>query len=470
LIWFRSDLRVTDNPALHHACAGADRGAIAVFLVCGSQWRDHDWADIKVGFLLRTLESLSGELEALRIPLLVRDVPRFEDAPETLLDLARRHRCDGLHFNREYEINERERDDRVTEAFAREGLDVLAFTDQTILPPGAVRTGTGTFYTVYTPFRKAWTERIRDAGVPAPLGRPARRAEIPVKPDAVPSAVDGFDPGADQPDRWPAGTRAAPSRLRAFVKGALDSYAAQRDLPGVDGTSSLSPYLAVGAISARQCLAAAVEANDGRLDGGRPGPDTWIGELIWREFYRHVLVGYPRVCRHRAFREQTDRLDWRDDADHFEAWCDGRTGFPIVDAAMRQLNETGWMHNRLRMVAAMFLAKDLFLDWRLGERYFMRRLVDGDLASNNGGWQWAASTGTDAVPYFRVFNPTSQSRRFDADGAFIRRWVPELAGLDAKSIHEPHARGSLFDTVDYPEPIVDHAKARDRVIGAFKAL
>ena len=207
------------------------------------------------------------------------------------------------------------------------------------------------------------------------------------------------------------------------------------------------------------------------MNGGAPGPATWISELIWREFYRHVLVGFPRVGMNRAFKPATERLPWRADEGRFRAWCEGRTGYPIVDAGMRQLAQTGWMHNRLRMIVAMFLSKDLFIDWRRGERHFMRHLVDGDLASNNGGWQWSASTGTDAAPNFRVFNPFAQSRKFDPDGEFIRRWVPELGGADARVLHDPallacERRAGLA----YVEPVCDHSVARQHVIAAFRTL
>ena len=256
--------------------------------------------------------------------------------------------------------------------------------------------------------------------------------------------------------------------LRAFVSKRIESYHTLRDMPAEDGTSALSPYLAAGALSPRQCLHAAMEANRGRAASGKKGVTTWISELIWREFYRHVLIGFPRVCMNRPFRVETDRLPWRDDEDQFAAWCQGHTGVPIVDAGMRQLAETGWMHNRVRMITAMFLTKDLFIDWRWGQRHFMHHLIDGDFANNNGGWQWSASTGTDAAPYFRIFNPFSQSRRFDPEGQYIRRYVPELKALSADEIHEPSA--DVARKCRYPRPIVGHAEARTSAIAAFRRL
>ncbi len=264
-------------------------------------------------------------------------------------------------------------------------------------------------------------------------------------------------------------------KLKKFASDHIDRYKSDRDFPGIPGTSQQSVYLTTGVISPRQCLHIAIEANNGKLDGGLAGPTCWISELIWREFYVHVLEAFPRVCKHRAFKPATDRISWSHDDNMFERWKTGTTGVPIVDAAMRQLNQTGWMHNRLRMVAAMYLTKDLFIDWRWGERYFMQNLVDGFLASNNGGWQWSASTGTDAAPYFRIFNPVSQSRSYDPEGTFIRTYCPELAGLNSDEIHDPYSDATGVaplrrSKLDYPAPIVDHRAARERVLAAFKAI
>ncbi|MCY1406591.1 Deoxyribodipyrimidine photo-lyase [compost metagenome] len=277
-------------------------------------------------------------------------------------------------------------------------------------------------------------------------------------------------PPASLSDLWPAGETEAHDRLQRFIDEAVDDYQLQRDFPAVAGTSQLSPYLAAGVISPRQCLLRALGHNHGEFDSGNSGLVTWINELIWREFYKHILNGYPRVSRHRAFRQETEALPWRHAPDELKAWQEGRTGIPIIDAAMRQLLATGWMHNRLRMIVAMFLTKNLLIDWREGERFFMRHLIDGDLAANNGGWQWSASTGTDAVPYFRIFNPVSQSRRFDSQGWFIKRWLPELADTDEKNIHSPMPPAQLFATSNYPQPIVDLGSSRQRALNAFKNL
>ena len=470
IVWFRGDLRADDNRALYQAAREADRGVVAAFVIAARQWQQHDWADIKVEFLLRNLACLSERLKRLNIPLRILRAHRFADVPQALLTLARETRCGALYFNREYEVNEARRDEVVRRQFEQAGLGVRTFDDQTIVPPHAIRTKQGTFYTVFTPFARAWSAWVEEHGA-EPLPTPRRQPQMASAADPIPETVPGFVLSRGRPDLWPAGERVAQRRLGEFIDRRIAQYKKLRDFPAVDGTSRLSPYLALGVLSPRQCLAEARQANGGRLTAGAAGPATWISELVWREFYRHVLVGFPRVSMNRPFKLETERVPWRTDEDDFRAWCEGRTGVPIIDAAMRQLAATGWMHNRLRMIVAMFLTKDLLIDWRWGERHFMQHLIDGDLASNNGGWQWSASAGTDAAPYFRIFNPYAQSRKFDPQGEFIRQWVPELSELDGRTIHDPSAlppaaRGHF----DYPAPLCNHAAARRRAIAAFSKL
>lgn len=477
LMWFRSDLRVTDNTALWHACRDASRekaGVVAVYTICPDQWASHDMAPVKVDLILRTLRELSTELGTLNIPLRILNAPRFSDVPAALLKVCREVGAHAVYLNKEYEINELRRDEAVAGALADEEISTHAFDDQTVVPPGSLRTGEGRWYTVFTPFKKSWIKLLEAQGIPEALPRPKKQEPLTITSDEIPLRIKGpfmtFDPWP-RPELWPAGEKAAMKRLSRFVEKSIASYKDHRDIPGIDGTSTLSHHLSIGSISPRQCLHAALEANSGKLDGPSPGATHWISELVWREFYRHLLAAYPRLCMGRAFKPETDRIMWRDDPEGFDAWREGRTGLPIVDAAMRSLLHTGWMHNRLRMVVAMYLTKDLLIDWRHGERHFMRHLVDGDLAQNNGGWQWSASTGTDAAPYFRIFNPISQSRKFDPDGTFIRRWVPELADLDSETIHDPSELPLLLrSTLKYPEPIVDRAIVKDRVLAAFQAV
>lgn len=476
IIWFRSDLRAADNTALWHACRSStqsddnDTGVVALYTICPEQWAEHDMAPVKVDLILRTLRALSDELATLNIPLRLLTVPRYTEVPGAILQFARKVNARALFFNKEYEVNERRRDEAVATLLADEEISTHAFDDQVVVPPGSLRTGEGRWYTVFTPFKKSWIKLLESEGIPEVLARPRKQPPLDITSDEVPSRVAGFDPWP-RPELWPAGERVAMKRLAHFIDHAIRPYKDQRDIPAIDGTSALSHHLSIGSISPRQCLHAALGANNHKLDGPSAGATHWISELVWREFYRHLIVSFPRVSMGRAFKPETERLEWRDDPDGFDAWREGRTGLPIVDAAMRSLLHTGWMHNRLRMIVAMYLTKDLLIDWRLGERHFMRHLVDGDLAQNNGGWQWSASTGTDAAPYFRIFNPISQSRKFDPDGTFIRRWVPELADLHDDDIHDPSGLPTLLrSTLKYPEPIVDRAIVKDRVMAAFQAI
>jgi deoxyribodipyrimidine photo-lyase len=410
---------------------------------------------------------LSQSLGEINVPLLLVQLPRFASVPEKMLDIARKHKCSALFFNQEYEVNERRRDEQVRKLFEKADLAVHAFTDQTILDVSRLTTGSGGWYTVFTPFKRKWLETAKDDG-PLPIcPTPRRQKSMAIGPDPVPGSLRGFA-GPSRADLWPAGEKEAHKRLRRFVSKRMNDYHLKRDLPAEPSTSELSPYLASGVLSPRQCLAAAMEVNDGRLDAGKKGVTTWIGELIWREFYRYILMGFPRVCMNKPFRLETDQLAWREDEIQFQAWCEGRTGVPIVDAGMRQLAQTGWMHNRVRMIVAMFLTKDLFIDWRWGERYFMQHLVDGDFASNNGGWQWSASTGTDAAPYFRIFNPFNQSKRYDPYGEYIRRFVPELADAPSGALHDASGIKSIGSK--YSVLSLDRAACRARILSAFKNL
>ena len=450
LHWFRSDLRLDDNTALDLAHQAGD--CLGLFLLAPVQWRQHDFSAAKVGFLLANLRQLAADCDRIGLPLLIRHAPRFADAPQALLAVCREFDIDRVLWNQEYEVDEQARDAVVGQTLNAAGIGTMAPDDQTVLPPDAVRTAAGGPYSVFTPYKRRWLQQVQEQGFhlaprPGKRRRSRKSDPIPEQPD-WPASTD-----------WPVGETAAMQKLSGFLDQGMNAYHDQRDHPALAGTSRLSPYLTLGIISPRRCVAAAQS-----IAGN--GPATWLSELIWRELYRQVLVAYPRVCRNRAFKTKTDTVAWRNDPAGFQAWCDGQTGIPIVDAGMRELRATGWMHNRVRMITAMFLSKNLLLDWRQGERFFMQHLIDGDLASNNGGWQWSASTGTDAAPYFRVFNPVSQSKRFDPDGDYLRRWLPELQGLDTKQIHDPPAalRG------DYPAALVDLKQTRQRAIEAFKAL
>lgn len=468
LLWLRSDLRVHDNTAL---TAAMERGpTVAVYLISPAQWLSHDDAPCKVDFWLRNLAKLQTALGELNVPLLIREADTWDQAPEVLLKLCREHRIEAVHANEEYGINESNRDQAVARALDGADIQWRSYLDQLFFKPGSVLTKTGNYFQVFSQFRKVCYARMHQA-MPPLVRLPKPQAALGIDSDRVPEQVKGFAaPTQTIRALWPAGEDEASRRLAEFSDEQIDYYRTERDFPAKPGTSQLSAYLAAGVISPRQCLHAALSYNQGEFETGSVGAVTWINELLWREFYKHILVGYPRVSRHRAFRPETEALKWRDAPEELAAWQQARTGLPIIDAAMRQLLETGWMHNRLRMVVAMFLTKNLLIDWREGERFFMQHLIDGDLAANNGGWQWSSSTGTDSSPYFRIFNPLSQSEKFDAEGRFIKHWLPELTDLNKKEVHNPAAAGGLFGVANYPKPIVDLSSSRARALAAFKAL
>jgi deoxyribodipyrimidine photo-lyase len=467
LIWFRTDLRVRDNTALTAALSAGP--VIALFLITPDQWQEHDDALAKVDFWRRNLQTLSDALAQLNIPLLIRECLRWSDAANVIHDLCRTYKVRDVHINAEYGVNEDRRDTAVDNHLRQHQISVHHHLDQLLFEPGTVLTKSGSFFKVFGQFRKTCLERLQYS---LPSLHPTPRAQAPLKfkSDTVPKKITGYvTPPACIQTQWPEGEDEAHTRLDRFINQRMDAYQQYRDIPSRPGTSELSAYLAAGVLSPRQCLHAVLSANQGELTTGEPGAITWITELIWREFYKHILVGYPRVSMGKAFHLHTEALSWRQNKDDLEAWKQGCTGIPIVDAAMRQMLATGWMHNRLRMITAMFLSKNLLIDWREGERWFMQNLIDGDLAANNGGWQWSASTGTDSAPYFRIFNTYSQSEKIDPKGRFIRTWIPQLASLDDRSIHNPrkHNKGSL---IAYPMPIVEVKHSRERALAAFRNL
>ncbi len=468
LLWLRNDLRVQDNTAFLAATQAGP--TVAVFLLSPAQWQAHDDAACKIDFWLRNLNVLQQSLAKLNVPLLIRNADDWQQAPDVLAQLCQQLNISAVHVNSEYGIHEDQRDLAVGAQLVDQGILFHSHFDQLLFKPGSVLTQSGTYFKVFSQFKKVCYQRLYDY-LPAQVATPKAQTVLDIVSDDIPNSISGFaTPESSVQTLWPAGEQAAQQRLHAFTAEAIDDYLDQRDLPAVPGTSQLAPYLAAGVLSVRQCLHAALAANQGEFDSGKPGVVTWINELLWREFYKHILVGYPKVSRNRAFKPETEALPWRNSAKDLLAWQQGRTGFPIIDAAMRQLLATGWMHNRLRMIVAMFLTKNLLIDWREGERFFMQHLIDGDLAANNGGWQWSASTGTDAVPYFRIFNPISQSQRFDPKGTFIRHWIPELKHLSDKEIHQPKLLSGLFGTEDYPKPMVDLSASRQRALSAFKEL
>lgn len=471
LVWFRMDMRIHDNPALYHACQ-QQQPVIAVTCLTSEQWHQHGLGPRKWQLLINSVHALQQQLATLNIPLLVLNSTDFAHSLTDLQQLISQlgqHDLSvaALNFNIEYEVNERKRDIELQRWCQQQGIAVNKFHDQCIVPPGEVLTRQQQPFKVYSPFKRAWWQAFESHKQP-PLPAPEVQATLTAAQQQALAAWQAL-PDASDDELWPCDEASVHQRLEDFLDQQVLYYADERDFPAKPGTSALSYALALGLLSPRQCLYSAWQKNACQLSGGEPGLAGWINELIWREFYRHLLVAFPHVCKHQNFKTEFDHVAWRqgDAAERdFQAWCEGNTGYPIVDAAQRQLVATGWMHNRLRMISAMFLSKHLLIDWRRGEEFFNHHLVDADLASNNGGWQWSASTGADGAPYFRIFNPTTQSQRFDPDGQFICHYVPELTPLPARDRHQPNALQRQQRR--YPPAIVEHKFARQRALDAFK--
>ncbi|WP_214798904.1 MULTISPECIES: deoxyribodipyrimidine photo-lyase [unclassified Exiguobacterium] len=443
--WFRSDFRLTDNHMLHRALKDADSDDEMEFVF----WLNPNYCEpfeTRHDYFFATMRQFMDELEERGLGLRVIVADTAEQFVEALGEL------DVLYFNAEYVEPFKQRDDAVIQALG-EAVKVIRLLDRHLFAPNAFTKKDGDPYKVYTPFKKAAYAEAPPAPYEVDVNALKRHVttghEVPVE----------LKRQFDRCERsWKAlGEAAAKRRLSDFVANRIDAYDEDRDIPAIAGTSRLSPYLRTGVLSIRTVTEAVLKAPKSS------GRDTYYDELLWREFYYMIMVQFPGL-KDRPFNDKYKHLDWENDDENFQAWCDGKTGYPIVDAAMRQLNETGWMHNRLRMIVASFLSKHLMIDWRKGERYFEQKLIDYEAASNIGGWQWAASVGTDAVPYFRIFNPTTQSEKFDGDGTFIRKYVPELVNLDKKAIHFP----DLTERDGYVDPIVDHKEARARALERFK--
>jgi len=471
LIWFRQDLRIQDHAALWHATQAGP--TVAVVILSPEQWQLHDDAAIKIEFYLRQLQSLKDELASLNIPLLVHTIPLWKDVPEYFVNLMQQLPIQDVYANIELGVNELKRDQAVQKYLNQQGKELVLFHDRTLFPVGSIRNQSNLPYQVFGAFKKTCYQRLQPA-LPQCYPTPAPQQAITdlklISSTDIKTLQLEYQKHIHHPHdhEWQISEAYALKQLDQFVEEQLNEYTTGRDFPARSGTSQLSAYLNIGIISIRQCLQALFRQQQGHFEIQSDGQQSWLDELLWREFYQHILFDFPRVSRHLPFKQSTQNIPWCDDPVALEKWQQGQTGIPIIDAGMRQMLATGWMHNRVRMICAMFLSKNLLIDWRKGEQWFMQHLIDGDLAANNGGWQWCASTGTDSVPYFRIFNPISQSQKFDPEGEYIRKWIPELAQIDKKIIHEPYSKNHSL-TLDYPHPMVDLKLSRTRAIEAFKA-
>ena len=483
--WFKRDLRIADNQGLSIASKKAKEAGvplICMFLVSPEDWTAHVTSAVRVDFELRTLEILQRDLQEHDVPLYMATIDKRKNVASHIAEKCSEWGAKHVFCNIEYEPDELRREAKLVRMCLEKGIDFTPIHDDVIVPPGDLASGAGKQYSVYTPWYRSWVRHIHqhphllDEAEPISTNPTNTTSNfkslfnMPIPP--TPSNKKLPDPDQKRlASYWPAGEHAAQDRLTHFLQDKIKQYSTTRNFPSAHNTSLISPHLAAGTLSARATVRAARNANSSpKLDAGNAGTITWISELAWRDFYKHVLCHWPYVAMGKAFKHESSAVEWEYNDSHFTAWREGRTGYPIVDAAMRQLRDMGWMHNRCRMIVGSFLAKDLLLDWRLGEKFFMESLVDGDFASNNGGWGFSASTGVDPQPYFRIFNPTLQSEKFDVGGEYIRKWVPELREVGGKAVHEPYARGAeaAARKAGYPRPIVEHKQARTRALERYK--
>lgn len=463
LVWFRNDLRMDDNPALRAACSKSEE-VHGVYIYSENQLKLHNEANCKIEFMIQNLKSLEQSLKKLNIPLTVISSDGFSEDAKKILNIMNERSIKEIYWNNQFGTDEESRDIEVEKILTNNNINCFLYDAQILFPAGTFKTVEGKPYSVFTPFKKRWIENFNIDLLDIEYNY------IPKEKTKISSNINDFefcfakDHSVDM-SLWPVGEEEALKRLDNYLDKKIFYYAKDRNEPIIDGTSRLSAYLALGIISPKRCILEALKKNNFELDSGEQGVTKWIDELVWREFYKNIMFSFPRVSKGRPFQEYTNKIKWRFDKGELKAWKSGNTGFPLIDAAMRQLKNEGWMHNRLRMVVAMFFTKNMLHDWRLGEAFFMQNLIDGDFSSNNGGWQWSSSTGTDAAPYFRIFNPLTQSKNFDADGLFIKKYVDELKDIDEKEIHDPS--NEIRSNCKYPTQILDLKESRLRAIDAF---
>ena len=464
LCWFRRDLRLQDHAALYHALKHSK--SVHCVFVFDTDILDRlvDKQDRRVEFIWHSLRELQDKLQRQGSTLYVLHGKAREKIPE----LARELDVQAVFCNHDYEPNAQVRDAKVEAALAHSGIAFRHYKDQVIFEQSEILTGTGKPYSVFTPYKNAWLKKLDGFYLGAYPTEKYFSALAPCSARLMPDLRSlGFLPTNPKALTLSTGESGAENLFADFCER-MPRYRETRDFPSLNGGSCLSTHLRFGTVSIRRL------ASHAYYTGGLVA-QTWLSELIWREFYQMLLYHHPRLAHGQTFKPQFNEIRFFNDETKYSAWREARTGFPLIDAAMRQLNQTGYMHNRLRMVTASFLVKDLHIDWRWGERYFAQHLLDFDLASNNGGWQWAASTGCDSQPWFRIFNPVTQSMKFDAQGKFIRRYVPELADCPDKWIHTPwlmptieQQRCGVVIGQDYPKPVVDHAVARMQTLALYK--
>ncbi|NND70464.1 MAG: deoxyribodipyrimidine photo-lyase [Rhodothermales bacterium] len=471
IVWFRQDLRIVDNPALFHA-AETDKPVIPLYIHSPDEEGNWSPGAASSWWLHHSLSQLGNSLSDLGSDLVVRS----GDALSVLTDLIEKTGAVGVNWNRRYEPMVIARDKEVKKALKKKGVDVSSFKGSLLFEPHEIETQAGGPYKVFSPFWKRSKEHLsREVPLPAPTALRPFSSDVDTEKIESLELLPTIDWDSGFYEAWDVGENSAMERFGKFIDDAIVDYSKDRNKPGIDGTARLSPHLHFGEISPRQIHHRLLELDEDNLFKRGTGIEAFFREIGWREFAYHLIYHFPETTDTPLY-SKFESFPWVKDKNLLERWQKGLTGYPLVDAGMRQLWHTGWMHNRVRMLVASFLVKDLLIHWLEGAKWFWDTLVDADLASNSMGWQWAAGSGADAAPYFRVFNPISQSKKFDSDGDYIRRWIPELAGLSAKQIHEPWLldedvlkKASSNDDV-YPQPIVEHSEARHRALMAYEKI
>ena len=475
IFWFRKDLRITDNHALSQFLKDASSSESFSFIYIKNENSFRYFGEKRINFLYESLEELKKDLSELSINLQIFSGKSLEVFK---IILAEKNPV-TVYVNEQVEPYCKERDNAVKEIIENSGGRFISFSDSTLFNPGDIKNGDGNQYKVFTPFKNnalSILTKVHYEIKECEFKKSDNRNEF------VYASIPGFKiknerPELSQSGFLKGGRKEGLKLLKNFYENKIHRYKSDRDFPSLNGTSFLSAHLHFGTIGIREAFRTAkVKLDKIKTEKEAKEIETWINELLWREFYYHITFHNPQLT-YQSFKKEYDDLKWNYDENEFCKWCEGKTGYPVVDAGMRQLNTEGWMHNRIRMIVAMFLTKDLFIDWRLGEKYFAERLIDMDFSSNNGGWQWSASTGVDAQPYFRIFNPYLQSKKFDPNGEYIKKYVPELSSLPVEFVHEPQIMNSAEQekykvTIgkDYPYPMTDHKAAKDIAIRNFKEV
>lgn len=467
VFWFRKDLRLKDNAALKAFIEKSEKNDEIIFLYIKNKNKFEYYGEKRINFLFECLAELKNDLKEIGFNLLITE----GKSPDVFKNLKKEAGNIEVFANEQVEPYCIERDKKVKEIIP----SFYLFKDTTVFPLGEIKNGEGKFYSVFTPFKNKFLSTLKKEYTAKQICNLDKLKDVKQYKS---KSLRALDIVVKESDSFKGGRTEALKLLKTFYHDKLVHYKEQRDFPDVHGTSLMSPHIHFGTIGIRELFRLAFNKLDKEVKSSveKENVDTWVNELIWREFYYNITFHNPKIVVE-SFRPEYDNLKWSYDESLFKIWCEGKTGYPIVDAGMRQLNETGWMHNRVRMITAMFLTKDLFIDWRLGEKIFAEKLIDLDFSSNNGGWQWSASTGCDAQPYFRIFNPTLQSKKFDAEGKYIKKYVPELKDVDAKYIHEPWEHSEILKEKygielgkDYLLPVVNHSEIKDRVISEFKRI